>query len=300
MHGDIRSVDDLASVGPANIIVEASAEPSVHAGYGGDPNYLVHTNLLGAANCLEYARQHRSDFVFLSTSRVYSIDALRTLPLDKNDSRFLLPSGVQEPGVSAAGISESFSLSGHRSLYGTTKLAAELLVEEYRAMYGLRAMINRCGVISGPWQMGKVDQGFVVLWLSRHLFGGPLSYMGFGGHGLQVRDVLHVDDLYDLIVRQLNGLNECSGRVFNVGGGMTSSVSLRELTLMSQKISGRTIELGRVLETRGADIPFYVSDYQAVTRTTGWTPKRSLDQLLEDVWRWLVDERAQLEPILSQ
>ena len=213
---------------------------------------------------------------------------------------FSFAAGVEQPGVSAAGISESFSLSGHRSLYGTTKLAAELLVEEYRAMYGLRTVINRCGVISGPWQMGKVDQGFVVLWLSRHLFGGPLSYMGFGGHGLQVRDVLHVDDLYDLIVRQLNGLNEYSGSLFNVGGGMASSVSLRELTSMSQKISGRKIELGQVFETRDADIPFYVSDCQAVTRTTGWTPKRSLDQLLEDVWRWLVDERAQLEPILSQ
>ena len=108
--------------------------------------------------------------------------------------------------MSAAGISETFSLSGHRSLYGATKLAAELLVEEYRAMYGLRTVINRCGVVSGPWQMGKIDQGFVVLWLSRYLFGGPLSYMGFGGHGFQVRDVLHVDDLYDLIVRQLKGL----------------------------------------------------------------------------------------------
>jgi CDP-paratose 2-epimerase len=300
MHGDIRSVDDLTSAGPASILVESSAEPSVHAGYGGDPNYLVQTNLFGAANCLEYARRHGSDFVFLSTSRVYSIDALRTLPLDQNDSRFFLRPGVQQPGMSAAGVSEAFCLSGHRSLYGTTKLAAELLVEEYRAMYGLRAVINRCGVISGPWQMGKVDQGFVVLWLSRHLFGGPLSYMGFGGHGLQVRDVLHVDDLYDLIVRQLNGLDECSGFSFNVGGGMARSVSLRELTSMSQELSGRTIELGHVAETRHADVPFYVSDYQAVTRMTGWRPKRSLDQLLEDVWRWLVDERTKLEPILSQ
>src|SRR5262245_34713214 len=225
MHGDIRNVDDLASAGPANILVEASAEPSVHAGYGDDPKYLVHTNLFGAANCLEYARRHGSDFIFLSTSRVYSIDALRALPLDSNDCRFFLRSGIQQPGVSAAGISEAFSLSGHRSLYGTTKLAAELLVEEYSAMYGLRTIINRCGVISSPWQMGRVDQGFVVLWLSRHLFGGPLSYTGFGGQGLPVRDVLHVDDLYDLIVRQLNGLSEYSGAVFNVGGGMTSSVS---------------------------------------------------------------------------
>jgi len=167
-------------------------------------------------------------------------------------------------------------------------------------MYGLRAVINRCGVISGPWQMGKVDQGFVVLWLARHLFGGPLSYMGFGGDGLQVRDVLHVDDLYDLIVRQLNGLDEFSGGLFNVGGGMANSLSLRELTSISQKLSGRKIEIGRIAETRDADIPFYVSDCQAVTSMTGWKQQRSLDQVLEDVWRWLVDERAQLEPILSQ
>jgi CDP-paratose 2-epimerase len=272
----------------------------VHAGYGGDPNYVVHTNLFGAANCLEYARRHGSDFVFLSTSRVYSIEALRGLPMEKNASRFVLRSGVQQAGVSAAGISEGFSLGGHRSLYGTTKLAAEFLIEEYRVMYGLRAVINRCGVISGPWQMGKVDQGFVVLWLARHLFGGPLSYMGFGGDGLQVRDVLHVDDLYDLIVRQLNGLDEFSGGLFNVGGGMASSLSLRELTSRSQKLSGRTIEIGQIAKTRDADIPFYVSDCQAVTRMTGWKQQRSLDRVLEDVWRWLVDERAQLEPILSQ
>lgn len=167
-------------------------------------------------------------------------------------------------------------------------------------MYGLRSVINRCGVVSGPWQMGKVDQGFVVLWLSRHLFGGPLSYMGFGGHGLQVRDVLQVDDLYDLIVRQLEGLDEYSGGLFNVGGGMTNSLSLCELTAKAQKISGRKMGIGHVAETRDADVPYYVSDCGAVTRATGWTPKRSLDQLLGDIWRWLVDQRAELEPILSQ
>src|SRR6516164_815630 len=92
MHGDIRNMPDLVNIGPSNILIEASAEPSVHAGYSADPNYLVHTNLFGAANCLEYARQHGSDFIFLSTSRVYSIGALRALPLDSNDSRFFLHS----------------------------------------------------------------------------------------------------------------------------------------------------------------------------------------------------------------
>jgi nucleoside-diphosphate-sugar epimerase len=93
---------------------------------------------------------------------------------------------------------------------------------------------------------------------------------------------------------------ECSGGLFNVGGGMVRSVWLRELTSMSQKIFGRKIDIGHVAETRDADNPFCVGDHQAVTRTTGWMPKRSLDQLLEDVRRWLVDEQAQLESVLSQ
>src|SRR5674476_1350407 len=92
---------------------------------------------------------------------------------------------------------------------------------QLRCCGGLRAVVNRCGVISGPWQMGKVDQGFIVLWMARHLFGGQLGYMGFGGDGLQVRDVLHVDDLYDLLIKQLAGLDAKSAPAFyNVGGGL--------------------------------------------------------------------------------
>ena len=119
MQGDVRSMDDLAGAGPANILIEASAEPSVHAGYGGDPNYVVHTNLFGAANCLEYARRHGSDFVFLSTSRVFHRGAARASDGQKYQPLGSLRSGVQQAGVSTAGTSESFSLGGHRSLYGT-------------------------------------------------------------------------------------------------------------------------------------------------------------------------------------
>jgi len=299
-HGDVRVPTDLASTGPADLLIEASAEPSVHAGYDGDPNYLIHTNLLGAANCLEHARAHGAALVFLSTSRVYPIAPLRDLPLEKTATRFVLRAGNHAPGVSAAGISENFALAGNRSLYGATKLAAELLIEEYRAMYGLRAIVNRCGVISGPWQMGKVDQGFMVLWVARHLFGGKLSYMGFGGDGLQVRDVLHVDDLYDLVVRQLAGLDRNSApAAYNVGGGMANSISLCELTALCQEISGKRLEIGRMAETRGADIPYYVSDCSAVTGATGWKPQRDVRRVLEDIWRWLADNRQQVQSVLS-
>jgi CDP-paratose 2-epimerase len=299
-HGDVRVSDDLTAVGPVDLVVEASAEPSVHAGYDGNPSYLIQSNLIGAINCLEYTRRHGSAFVFLSSSRVYPIAPLRALPLERTAKRFVLRTDAEVPGVTAAGISEQFPLGGNRSLYGATKLAAELLIEEYKAIYGVRALVNRCGVISGPWQMGKVDQGFIVLWMAKHLFGGSLAYMGFGGEGLQVRDVLHVDDLYDLLARQLAEL-DCHSRqnFYNVGGGIENSVSLYELTKFCQEFSGKRIEIGRIADTRDADVPFYVSDCAAVQKAADWKPQRKLNVVLENVWQWLVDHRNQLEPILG-
>ena len=94
-------------------------------------------------------------------------------------------------------------LEGARTLYGATKLGAELPIEEYRAAHGLRAVINRCGVVAGPWQMGKVDQGVFAYWVLAHHFGHPLEYIGFDGSGKQVRDLLHVEDLIDLLEEQL-------------------------------------------------------------------------------------------------
>ena len=184
-------------------------------------------------------------------------------------------------------------------MYGATKLAAELLVEEYHAMYGLRTIINRCGVISGPWQMGKVDQGFVVLWAARHLFGGPLCYTGFGGEGLQVRDVLHVADLYDAIRLEVNDISRHDGGLFNLGGGRERSVSLIELTAMCRERAGSRMSIESCPDTNEADVPYYVTDNRHITAASGWSPRRGLDVLLDDIFDWLRKNRAVLEPLLS-
>jgi CDP-paratose 2-epimerase len=299
VHGDVRCPDDLAGAGVFDLVIDCSAEPSVQAGYDGDPQYVVQTNLAGTIHCLEAARRQNADVVILSTSRVYPIERLRSLPLERRDRRLDLPHAASGPGWSFEGITEDFPLSGHRSLYGATKLAAELLVEEYRAMYGLRAIVNRCGVIAGPWQMGKVDQGFVALWAARHLFGGPLNYVGFGGDGHQVRDVLHVLDLCDLIRLQIRDFARLDGSVFNVGGGRSRSVSLAELTSMCRLRSGRTIELGCEPATHPGDVPYYVTDNSAVSKALGWRPQRSLEVLLDDVFGWMRENRPTLEAILS-
>ena len=299
IHGDIRNPEDLASLPDIDLLIECSAEPSVNAGYGESPGYLLNTNLSGTVNCLELARVRHADFIFLSSSRVYPIHALRDIRLVERTTRFELEAGVRVEGISSQGISETFTLHGSRSLYGATKLASELLISEYEAMYGLRTVVNRCGVLTGPWQMGKVDQGFVVLWVARHLFGGKLDYFGWGGSGKQVRDILHIEDLFNLLCLQLQHLDRHSGKTYNVGGGRDCSVSLQELTRLCREASGRTTGIGSVTQAPQADIPYYVSDCSKVIAATDWRPEKTPEFIVQEISAWLSTHESQLRPILE-
>lgn len=300
VHGDIRNPEDLNSVGAIDLLLECSAEPSVLAGYDSSPSYLINTNLIGTINCLELARVHQAHFVFLSTSRVYPVAPLNQIPLTTSTNRFELGDTAQLPaGVNSNGINEGFTLAGTRSLYGATKLASELILQEYCEMYGMQGIINRCGVLTGPWQMGKVDQGVVVLWVARHYFKGELSYIGYGGQGLQVRDVLHVLDLYELLKIQLEQIERYSGQVFNVGGGLKLSLSLKELTQLCQDYTGNRIPIKQIQENRQADIPYYISDTNKINQISGWHPKISLNNLIEEITLWVHQNENVLKSILN-
>ena len=245
VEGDVREPCDLRALPPLDALIECSAEPSVMSGVDGDTGYLVHTNLTGAYNCLELARRDGAFLVFLSTSRVYPVAPQVDLALEETETRFELAAEQAVPGVSPAGISEDFPLEGARTLYGATKLAAELLIEEYRSGLGVPAVVDRCGVIAGPWQMGKVDQGVFTHWMLAHHFRNPLSYIGFGGDGKQVRDLLHVEDLVDLVERQLLDPASWDGRTVNVGGGRECSLSLRETTAICRRLTGNEVPRSR-------------------------------------------------------
>lgn len=297
VHGDVREAADLAALGEVSAIVECSAEPSVLAGTGGaSPDYLVRTNLFGAYNCLELARGAGARVVFLSTSRVYPVGPLGSLTLEEADTRFELAAEQELPGVSRAGVSEDFPLQGARTLYGATKLAAELLVAEYAEGYGVSAVIDRFGVIAGPWQMGKVDQGVFTYWMLAHVFDRPLSYIGFGGTGKQVRDLIHIDDVVDLVDLQLADPERWHGHTFNVGGGRDCSLSLRETTALCAEITGRELAVGADANQRPGDVPVYISDCSRLEAHARWRPARSARDVLEDIFDWIVkNERAVLE-----
>ena len=297
-HGDVRLLEDLLSVGDLDALVECSAEPSVLAGYDGSPDYVVSANLTGAFNCLELARRRGAHVVFLSTSRVYPIAPLEMVALEETDMRFELSADQPIAGVSPAGISELFPLNGARSLYGATKLSAELLIEEYRAAYGLRAVVNRCGVIAGPWQMGKVDQGVFTYWMLAHHFGRPLRYIGFGGAGKQVRDLLHVDDLIDLIDRQLSHPAVWDGVTVNVGGGRDCSLSLRETTELCAEITGTRMDVAASDEDRPGDVAVYISDCTTLFELTDWRPQRDPREILADIHAWIAANEAAIQAAL--
>jgi CDP-paratose 2-epimerase len=292
VHGDVRQPGDLLGIERIDALVECSAEPSVMAGVDGATDYPLHTNLLGAYHCLELCRRDAAQLVFLSTSRVYPVTGLERVAIRETPARFELADEQPQRGVSAAGIAEDFPLDGPRTLYGTTKLAAELLIEEYRASFGLRAVVDRFGVIAGPWQMGKVDQGVFTYWILAHCLGRPLSYIGFDGSGRQVRDLIHVADAVDLLDDQLERPEHWDGVVCNVGGGRECSLSLAETTALCREITGREIPVAAAGTDRPGDIPIYISDCARLYAHTTWRPSRSARDVLADIAAWVGENEA--------
>lgn len=296
IKGDIRVAREFPA-GPFEFILECSAEPSVLAGYGESPDYLMETNFLGTYRCLEFARQWKSKFLFFSTSRVYPMAALENHPWIEQPTRFAWKD-VPGAAISSRGVREECPMTGSRSLYGLTKFACEGLIEEYRHGFDLCAAINRCSVIAGPWQMGKVDQGVVALWVLRHFFGKPLQYLGYGGTGKQARDVLHVADLCELVEEQISGFDRWDGWLGNVGGGLAISVSLQELTAACRQIVGREVPVGAEPEIRQADLRIFLADCSRLFARTNWRPKRGVIQIVADIFDWVRTHEKELRPLV--
>jgi CDP-paratose 2-epimerase len=299
IHGDIRNTEDLLLDRNFDYIIDAAAEPSVMAGMGATLSYVINTNLTGTINTLELAARSGAKFIFLSTSRVYPISYLENINYTEGATRFDLSETQTIPGVSSRGIAESFPLDKARSIYGTTKLASELLLEEFREFFDVSYVINRCGVIAGPHQMGKVDQGVMTLWVARHYWGKDIAYFGYGGTGKQVRDALHIFDLFDLVDFELHNFDKVNGRIFNAGGGLESSVSLQELTRICAEVTGNKVGASSVAENRKGDIPLYITDNTKISTEIGWTPKRNVRDIVADTFNWIHKNEKQLKPILN-
>jgi CDP-paratose 2-epimerase len=298
IHADIRCQEDLVFKQRFELLIDCAAESSVLGGIDFPP-YIINTNLQGTVNCLELARKNKADVIFISTNRVYSYPDILKIKTKESETRLEWVRGQKITGFSDEGIGENFSVNGSKTLYGATKLASEQLFHEYMANYKIRGVINRCSGIAGPWQFGKTEQGVFGYWVLAHYFKKELSYIGFGGKGKQVRDLLHVEDLFRLIDLEANLLEDISGRVYNVGGGKASVLSLLETTSICRKITGNRVTVRGDKENRPGDIPVYISDNSSVLRDTRWSPRKSPESILSDIYRWVRKNEAGLKSIVK-
>lgn len=300
VHGDVRVKMDFDRIPAVDIVIDAAAEPSVLAGkVPGELENLIDTNLNGTINTLYFAKKHQAGIIFLSTSRVYPYNTLTEANLVASPKRFNLSNDQVLKGLSKEGVTENYPLEGLRTIYGATKLASEYFIQEFSNNFGLPAVINRCGVLSGPYQMGKIDQGVVVLWMAKHFWKGRLDYIGYGGLGQQARDVLHIHDLFRLVQWQIANIGLHKYQIFNVGGGLQNTVSLCELTNLCAQITGNKIEMGYSLENRPGDLPVYITDNSKITEFSGWKTEVGIEVLLFEIFEWIKKDQKILKNILS-
>ncbi|MCC6212380.1 MAG: NAD-dependent epimerase/dehydratase family protein [Burkholderiales bacterium] len=285
VHGDLRIAHDLAALGRVDWVIDAAANPSVLAGVDGkfSSRQVVEHNLVGTLNVLEFCKAHKAGFVLLSTSRVYSVEALASLPVEVAGGAFR-PSqpAALPPGLSGKGIAEGFSTAAPVSLYGATKLASEQLALEYGVAFGFPVWIDRCGVLAGAGQFGRADQGIFSHWIHSWRAGRPLRYIGFGGYGHQVRDCLHPRDLAPLLVAQMRDPARKVPRVLNVGGGVENSMSLTNLShWCEQRFGKRTV--GADPEPRVYDAPWVVMDSTRLQAAWDWHVRTPIASVLEEI-----------------
>lgn len=285
-HADIRNPFDMEAMPPADYVIDAAANPSVLAGVDGQTSsrQLLEHNLGGTINILEYCKAHKAGFVLLSTSRIYAIEPLAQLAMKVKGDAFLPDMEKPLPlGISDKGVSETFSTQPPLSLYGSSKLASEILALEYGATFGFPVWINRCGVLAGAGQFGRADQGIFSFWVNSFLQRKPLKYIGFGGNGYQVRDCLHPADLVPLLLKQFHTLPDANRpQIINLGGGTERALSLAKLSAWCRARFGPH-EITSDTAPRPYDIPWLVMDSTLASETWNWTPRIALEDILTEI-----------------
>lgn len=285
VHGDIRSASDVAALPACDWVIDAAANPSVLAGRSGEATsrQLFEHNLAAFGNVLEYCKHHKAGLLLLSSSRVYSIPVLATIPLCVSDRAFALDNAAaMAPGLSPHGIAVEFPTAPPISLYGATKLASEIIALEYGAAFDFPVWITRCGVLAGAGQFGTPDQGIFAFWINAHLRRRPMRYIGFNGTGYQTRDAFHPRDLAAMLVVQMRTGRAGGQRTYTGGGGPANTMSLAQLTAWCDERFGSHAPCPDP-KPRMYDIPWMVMDNRAAARDFGWHLEMSLPEILEEI-----------------
>jgi CDP-paratose 2-epimerase len=277
IKGDVRDRDAVAQgMRGADVVFHLAAQVAVTSSIA-SPQEDFSSNAQGTLNVLEAARHLTQTpiVLFTSTNKVYG--ALDNISVSELPTRYQfdeLPHGVPE----------TYPLDFH-SPYGCSKGAADQYVHDYHRIYGMRTVVFRMSCIYGPHQCGNEDQGWVAHFALTGLRGGHLTIYG---DGKQVRDLLYVEDLVELMCRACAHIDRTAGQCYNVGGGMDNTISVwEELRHPLEKLTGK-LPTTNYSDFRPGDQRIYVSDIRKVKAHLGWTPRVSISDGLKrmiDPWK---------------
>ena len=263
-------------------VVHTAAQPS-HDWAAREPQTDFGVNAIGTLNLLEATRKHCPDavFVFTSTNKVYG-DTPNRLPLIEMDKRWEIASGHPY----AQGIDETMSIDQTKhSLFGTSKLAADVLVQEYGRYFGMKTVCFRGGCLTGPAHAGTELHGFLAYLMRCTVQGKP--YRVFGYKGKQVRDNIHSHDLVEAFWQFVKAPRVAE--VYNIGGGRHSNCSMLEAIDMCQELSGRRLEVTYLDDNRSGDHVWWISDLgKFKLHFPDWSYKYTLREILQESFESLI------------
>ena len=280
--GDVRDGALLARLVPkASAVIHLAAQTAVTTSLS-EPEPDFDVNARGTLTLLEALRMlpKSPPLIFTSTNKVYG--SLTDIALTTARARYQ----PVDPQLLRDGVSERRPLE-FCTPYGCSKGTADQYVLEYARSYGIPAALFRMSCIYGPHQCGTEDQGWVAHFVKRAIEHEPICVYG---DGMQVRDLLYVEDLVDALLLAVRNIARLSGQAFNIGGGTENAISVLE-------VLDQIRELNRECEIafdawRPSDQRYYVSNIQKFCDATGWRPQTTVRQGIEQLYRWLIDEHA--------
>lgn len=287
---DIRdrcAIDSLVAQIRPDAIIHTAAQPS-HDKAASIPFEDFDTNAVGTLNLLEAVRRYtpHSPFVHVSTNKVYG-DGPNKVDLTEYETRFdftppedaLFP--VYVPGLSSKGISEGFPIDNClHSLFGASKVAADIMVQEYGLYFEMNTATFRGGCLTGPQHASVELHGFLSYIVKCAISGTP--YTIFGYKGKQVRDQIHSFDVVRAFERFIEEPRK--GEVYNLGGGKENSASILEVIDLIEEISGQRLSYEYSDENRiGDHICYYTNMAKFKAHYPGWEVTKSLREIIEEI-----------------
>jgi CDP-paratose 2-epimerase len=280
---DVRDNDGVRSIFERHrrtieLVIHTAAQPS-HDWAASDPHMDFTVNANGTLNLLQAARDFTPDatFIFMSTNKVYG-DRPNFLPLVELETRLELPRTHEY----FAGIPTSMSLDhSTHSLFGVSKAAADLMVQEYGRYFGMPTVSFRGGCLTGPQHAGARLHGFLAYLMKCTVAGVPYTVFGYGGK--QVRDNIHAYD----VVRAFAAFHDEPrvAAVYNLGGGRESNISMLEAIDACERIAGRPLDWSLSDEARIGDHRWWISDLDAFSADyPAWELTFDIDQVLADIY----------------